>query len=288
MLTRIDSSTDKVNALWHDVQDELKTIPKYLVDMLDDFKKPFKDGKFDANILISKILADTIDMVVDSLTTLSDILFKAAELGISMVRALCTYEVDVPVFTWLWKLIVPGRPFNLANFVSLLVAIPSTVLYKAVKGKAPPKLKGRVTKQTFQEYIEKGSVSQDKDLASDISSFNNCAAVGIGTTLCAVTTATLVVGGVFETAGLETYSMELQTQKLHSQNKAVEFQPYLQLPNWAGNLIDSLSLILETAVAVRSWPLWNEVSKHTTGIQFCYWGVSALWSRLFSAVSVTN
>lgn len=294
----IDSDTDKIKAMWDDIQAEMKTMQTYAVNLIENFVEFFKEGKFDVHTLISKILADTVDVVIDSLTNLSDLLFKAAELGISMIRALCNYEIDVPVFTWLWKWVTKGRVLTLGNFVSFLVAIPSTLLYKAVKGKAPPKLKGRVTKSTFQEYVEKGSVSQDQSLAGDISSFNICATVGVGSILCAVTTITLVVDGVFEGAGLETNSTELQVQKLHvqklhvqklhGQSKEVPVQLFLSLPNWVGNVIDSLSLLLESAALIYGWPLRKHISKQSTEIQLCYWGVSFFDPISFRSCSHTD
>ena len=284
----IDSDTEKIKTLWDDIQAELKTMQTYMVNLVTDFVEFFKDGKFDIQALISKILANTVDVVMDSLTNLSDLLFKAAELGISIVRALCNYEIDVPVFTWLWKSVAKGRVLTLGNFVSFLVAIPSTLLYKAVKGKAPPKLKGRVTKSTFQEYVEKGSVSQDQSLAGDISSFNICAAVGVGSILCAVTTITLVVDGVFEGAGLETYSTELHVQKLYGQSKEVPVQLFLSLPNWVGNLFDTFSLVAGSISLVCSWPLRKHISKQSTKIQLCYWGVSFFDPISFRSCSHTD
>ena len=264
----IDSDTDKLKDLWDDIQAELKTMQTYAVNLLKDFVDFFKDGKLDVKTLISQIVAETVDVVIDSLTNLSDLLLKAAELGISMVRALCNYEIDVPVFTWLWNWVTKGRALTLGNFVSFLVAIPSTLLYKAVKGKAPPRLKGRVTKWTFQEYVEKGSVSQDQSLAGDIYSFNICAAAGVGSIICTVTTVTLVVDGVFEGAGLETFS-----RNLHVQSKAATIHRFLSLPNWVGNAIDSVSLVLESAALVYGWPLRKHISKQSAEIQLCYWGV---------------
>ena len=285
----LDSEYEKVKKLWDEVQGELKTIQTYAKNILQDFFELFKGGKFDIKAVIAKILGDTVDSMMDSLTHLSGILFKAAELGISMVRELCKYQIEVPVFTWLWKLVAKGRPFNLGNFVSLLVAIPATLLYKAVMGKAPPKLKGRVTKSTFQEYVETGVVLHDQSLAGDISTFNRSAAVGAGTILLAVTSATLIVDGVFEAAGLESYSTagldsysaaglesysnNLQVQSLYG--KAVPFKLSFALPDWTGNVFDSLSIILESVGLLTSWPLNKHISKMSTEIQGCYWGVSS-------------
>lgn len=281
MTVLLDSDSEKIKRLWDEIQAELNKIQTYAENLLKGFVDIFKDGKFNFKALIAKILADTVDFIMDSLTYLSGILFKAAELGISMIRELCKYEIEVPVFTWLWKLVGKGRAFNLGNFVSLLVAIPTTVLYKAVKGKAPPKLKGRVTKSTFQEYVETGSVSHDQRLAGDISTFSMSAAVGAGTIILAATTTTLIVDGVFEAAGLESYSNNLQVQKLGAQGKAVHFQQYLALPNWVGNAIDSVSIILEGGLLVYTWPQRAHISKLSAGIQTCYWGVSFFLSPFF-------
>ena len=226
MTVLLGSDSGKIKGLWGEIQAELKTIQTYAESLLKDL---FKDGKFDFKALIAKIIVDTVDVVMDSLMHLSGILFKAAELDISMIRELCKYEIEVPVFTWLWKQVGKGRAFNLGNFVSLLVAIPTTVLYKIVKGKAPPRLKGRMTKSTFQEYVETWSVSYDQCLAGDISTFNMSAAVGSGIIILAATTTILIVDGVFEAAGLESYSNDFPVQKLGAQGKA--FQPYLALPN---------------------------------------------------------
>ena len=51
--------------------------------------------------LISRIVAYIINVMMDSLTNFTDSLFKAVELGITMVRAVYNYELEVPVFTWL-------------------------------------------------------------------------------------------------------------------------------------------------------------------------------------------
>ena len=277
MAIMIDSSTDKINAMWHDLQNELKTIQGFVLGIFDDFKDFFTEGNLDVNTLISKILGHTVDLVMDSLVNISDIIFKAVELGFDMIRGLCGYEIDMPVFTWLWKLVAQGRPFNLGNFISLLVAIPSTLVYKVVRGKAPPKLKGRLTGSTFQEYIETESVSQDKDLAGDILSFNICAASGIGSIIAAVTTIGLAVDGVFAGAGYS--SQELQVAKMYGSGSADQIHTYLSLPDWVGNTFDVGSIILEGLQLFASWPSQTRLSKQSTGTQACFWGVSFLPSQ---------
>ena len=266
----LDPETQKIKELWATIEAEMKTMANYVVHLVKDIVKFFEDGNFDVNTLISKLLSDTVEAVMETLTNLSDILFKAAELGISMVRGLCNSEIDMPVFTWLWKLISEGRPLTLGYFVSLLVAIPSTLLYKAVKGKAPPKLKGRVTESTFREYVKTGSVFHDKSLVGDISSFNLCAAAGLGTIVCAVTTITLVIDGSISGGGLKAISDETYAQ--HPSDRMVD--PTLDLPNWVGNAIDGVSLVLESAALVYSWPQRKHISEKSIAIQRCYWGVS--------------
>ena len=86
---------------------------------------------------------------------------------IQKFKKLGHYKMDVPIFSALGKLISSGRDFTLFNCFSLILAIPTTILYKIAVGKALPKLAGRLTKNTLKQFIE-GDASLDKSLVRDI------------------------------------------------------------------------------------------------------------------------
>ena len=291
------SSTDKVMKLWEDLKAELETIAKYASSIIEDFVGFFKDGNFDIKTLVAKILGDTVDVVMDSLVNLSDLLLTAAHLGVSVIRELCNSAVEVPVFTWLWKLVTKGRPLSLGSFISFIVAIPLNLLHKVAKGRAAPKLKGRITGATFQEYVEQGSVSKDANLAGDIASFSLCAAASTIQILGTVSVITFAIDEVLGQS-LSSTSVQIFSQK---SGGLLAVMPSLRLRasptsmgalkgtgkgDWIGNFVDGASLVLESLALAYEWPLRKHLSRYSLDIQMCYWGVSL--STSLSPVPCTN
>jgi hypothetical protein len=107
--------------------------------------------------------------MIDALKTLADILSKAFSLGIDLTKNTADRTIDIPVLGWLWKKIISGgRPLSLLGLISLILAIPTTILYKATVKTVIPQLKDRLTKETFQQYT---SGEADPSLRKDV---QNC------------------------------------------------------------------------------------------------------------------
>ena len=58
---------------------------------------------------------------------------------IKLIKEYGNKEIDIPIFSPLSKKISGGHESTVFDAVSLLVAIPTTVLIKCVTGKTPPK-----------------------------------------------------------------------------------------------------------------------------------------------------
>ncbi|KAM0095802.1 hypothetical protein ACP6JD_000612 [Aspergillus fumigatus] len=232
-LVAADSTEDQLVKLWDDVQSEVKIIMRTLTDVAKDLVEFFNPASFSVQDVVNKLESDLINGMIDALEKLADILFDALKLGIGMIRDLATKEVDIPVITWLWKnVIARGRPLTLLNFCALLIAIPTTVLYKAKKKCAPPKLHGRLTKSTFAQYVQGQA---DASLASDMLGFSRAAGSSVVLVGGEFDMLSLGVDGAFEGLGLE----------------IIPIGPIDSLMN----VLDSASLTFETVGGFSTWPV---------------------------------
>ncbi|KAI1634144.1 hypothetical protein F4809DRAFT_643774 [Biscogniauxia mediterranea] len=230
-----DSTEEKVVKLWDDVQGEVEIITKTVVKVAKDLVEFLNPSNYSVHDLINKIDGDLVNGMIDALEKLVDILFDALTVGISLVRELANKVIDIPVITWLWKnVIARGRPLTLLNFCALLIAIPTTVLYKAKKKRAPPKLKGRLTKDTFSKYVNDQG---DTTLASDILGFSIAAGSAVVLVGGEFETLSLLADGTFEGLGLET----------------IPIGPIDGLMN----VLDSASITFDSVGGFATWPGWG-------------------------------
>ncbi|KAF4334795.1 hypothetical protein FBEOM_11362 [Fusarium beomiforme] len=261
-----DSSEKQILQLWDDVQKEITAIVKmgdYLAGELFDF---FISGKLDIQGLMGKISANLVDDMIEQLKILADILFKALSLGISIARDVGNKTIDIPILGWLWKNVVaPGRPLSLLSLCSLLLAIPTTVLYKAKKKMAPPKLKGRLTKDSFCEFA---SGTADPALVNDISSICLATSSSLEIVYGELETIALLADGAFEGLGLET----------------IPVGPISALMN----VVNSASLTFETINCFLNWPV-DDIRGNTATVgkvtKYSKWGLTL---TNFAANAVAN
>ncbi|XXH03862.1 hypothetical protein Hte_010268 [Hypoxylon texense] len=232
-LSTNDSTDDKLVKLWDDIQEEVASITKTVANVAGDLVQFLNTSNYSVNELINKIKGDLVNGMIDSLKRLVDILFDALTAGISLVRDLANKIIDIPVITWLWKnVIAGGRSLTLLNFCALLIAIPTTVLYKARKKQAPPKLKGRLNKETFGKYVHGQG---DATLAADIGRFSLAAGASVVLVWGTFKTISLLVDGSFEGSGLE----------------AVPTGPVDETMN----VLDSASLTFAGVSGFTTWPV---------------------------------
>lgn len=227
-----DSTEERVVQLWDDIQEEVDIITKTVVDVGKDLVEFLNPSNYSVHELINNIEGDLVNGMIDALEKLVDILFDALTVGISLVRDLANKVIEIPIITWLWKKIARGEPLTLLNFCALLIAIPTTVLYKAKKKRAPPKLKGRLNKDTFSKYVNDQG---DKTLASDILGFSLAAGSAVVLVGGEFDTISLLADGGFEGLGLET----------------IPIGPIDDLMN----VLDSASLTFDSVGGFATWPV---------------------------------
>lgn len=232
-LATVGSSGDQLLNLWDGILDELQDITGTVVKIAKDFVEFFVPGNYSVNKLINKIGTDLIDGLIDSLKKLADILVKAITSGIDIMKEAANREIDIPVISWLWKnIIAKGRPLTLLNFCALLIAIPTTVLYKATTQRAPPKLASRLNKDTFSQYV---TGQADASLSSDIASFGLAASSGTELLADQFDTIALVADGTFEGLGLEAIPIGIISDLM--------------------NVLDTTTLTFESVNGFLEWPV---------------------------------
>lgn len=91
------SAEDNILKIWDDIQQELDTILKLCTNVAKDFLDFFSEGEYNVKALITKISADLIDGIIDSLKILGDILFQAVSLGINLIKTISNQSIDIPV-----------------------------------------------------------------------------------------------------------------------------------------------------------------------------------------------
>ncbi|KAB8204916.1 hypothetical protein BDV34DRAFT_225936 [Aspergillus parasiticus] len=214
-------------------QSVIEAITDTVVKVAKAFVDFFKPGHFNVNKLINKVGTILIDELVDALKRLADIIFYALSTGISIAKDLGNKKIDIPIILWVWENIISrGRPLTLLNFCALLIAIPATVLYKATTKSAPPKLSGRVTKDTFAQHVTgKGSAG----LSKDITNFALSASSGLELVSEEFSTLGLFADGTFEGLGLEGISAGFIDEFM--------------------NVFDSATLAFEAVGGFVEWPI---------------------------------
>ncbi|KAL7948582.1 hypothetical protein V8C42DRAFT_363071 [Trichoderma barbatum] len=263
------SAEDNLLAIWDDIQDELDIIVKLCGNVAKDFLDFFNSGDYDIKTLMTKVSGELIDAIIDSLKTLGDILFKAMSLGINLIKTLSNKNMDIPVIGWLWKKIAGNRPLSLLGLVALLIAIPTTVIYKAKANKAPPKLKGRLNGDTFGQYV---SGTANPTLAKDVSNFTLATATSLEMVYGEFKTISLLIDSAFEGTGLE----------------SVPIGPVAQLTN----MLNATSLTFETISTFTTWPVDEDPSQPpidaSTTAKFVKYSKLGLTVSNFGAAALAN
>jgi hypothetical protein len=165
--------------IWDAVCKEIKVIKNLAEQLVSQIPHMFGSDD-ERNKAALNIINEVYDAALSSIENLAAIIFKAAELLISVIRELGESPIDIPLFTALWHTIAgKDRPFTMFNCLSLLMAIPTTIVYKALYHRAPPRLKGRVTKETLAGYFN-GTTATDLSLNDDLRTFAGAGAIGAG------------------------------------------------------------------------------------------------------------
>lgn len=241
---------NELQQIWDSCSKEVDTV-KWLVERIAaDIKDLFTPGT-DTDQVFARLKSDMTKAALETLENVADILLSALALVIQEFQDLGNAPIKVPVFGALWDWITKGRPFTLFNCLSLILAIPTTILYKLAAQKAPPKLSGWVTEKTFQQFVT-GDPGLDPELFRDMYTVATCTTVTAG-----------ALGFVATAVAFVTDSVDVA-----SSEDRVAVGPAL------GNAIDGALMFFDTLGLVLTWPLKH---KHD---QDLHWAVRATISPL--------
>ncbi|KAK3808997.1 MAG: hypothetical protein J3R72DRAFT_481024 [Linnemannia gamsii] len=146
-LTAIDkSATDAINTAQNDpFADIWKEIMAALKDMETDLSKFWKDLTKNFSSSKSFSLADVFtDTGIDIAVTLVDFMqhivvgfLKVTDLIVSTLKTTINTPLNIPLLSPLYKKMTNGKELTLLDAISLLIAIPTTVMYKLIHGHSP-------------------------------------------------------------------------------------------------------------------------------------------------------
>ena len=130
-----DDPTNGLLAAFNDIvqgeKEAIADLQKNLSSIIDNFQTT------SASDLIEKILVTITDFLLHQAGTLLEAGADALA-GISgFIRETLTAPINIPVISWLYGKISGGEPFTLLDLVCLVAAIPGTIVYKILEGKAP-------------------------------------------------------------------------------------------------------------------------------------------------------
>jgi hypothetical protein len=169
------------------------------VPLIDTFGNACKDvgnalfAIFDSNDSISpeQALAKLgNDPLLDFLNGIKKLASGFVKLGASLVRdikAALNYKITIPVFSWLYKTFFSGgSDLTVLDGLALILAIPTTIVYKLIKDTTPPDM-------TTLNYLNLLNTNQSQDTVLAFNTFCNA------TVLCCrpIMAAIEVVQGIF-------------------------------------------------------------------------------------------
>lgn len=145
--------------LWNQISNIFATVEHLVSDIGQDVRDLFTTSTTSSDIY-ARLQEQLINSALDTVQNVADALLTALSLALSKFRDLGNQSIQIPIFSSLWKKITNGRDFTVFNAFALLLAIPSTIVYKLVRKKAPPSLKD-MNKNDFSAYVNGTSRLQE-------------------------------------------------------------------------------------------------------------------------------
>ena len=118
------------------LQPTMTSIGDTLETLAGDIAKAFEDGRLTANDIIRQLGADVVVGLIDAFQKITVGMVKLMSDLLDSITRMLNKEIHIPFLSALYERVV-GRPLSILSGFSLLVAIPSTVLYKIISGHAP-------------------------------------------------------------------------------------------------------------------------------------------------------
>ncbi|KAF8253324.1 hypothetical protein K440DRAFT_657303 [Wilcoxina mikolae CBS 423.85] len=135
---------DPLSQLWRDViEPTLSSLSDSATTLGSDIVELFNvNSTLSVDQIFEKLGSDILVSFIRALRTISVGIIRLMADIIRDVQAIINKAIDIPILTPLYKLISGGSDLTLLDAFALLVAIPSTILYKALTGKKPSEIGG--------------------------------------------------------------------------------------------------------------------------------------------------
>ncbi|KAF8803251.1 hypothetical protein BYT27DRAFT_7195849 [Phlegmacium glaucopus] len=138
--TENDPNLDKV---WDELKKAWGQFEKDCGDINKTIAKAWKaKGSTSVKDVLTEITFDIVLLILDAVRGVALAVVGVGASIIALLRKILTAEINVPILTPLFKLIAGGRKLTLLNAISLLIAVPVTIVAKIVTGEKPKKITG--------------------------------------------------------------------------------------------------------------------------------------------------
>lgn len=144
-----------ITQTWESIQDLFEALGQGLSDLLSS------QNSTDANDALNKLSQNVIDAGLSALQTVATGIISLVAKFIAWLKDQANETINIPIFSSLWKKI-SGAELSLLDLISLIIAIPVTVLGKIMTGKSPAASINMTLDQNFvKELITQGSLPTD-------------------------------------------------------------------------------------------------------------------------------
>ncbi|WP_158912033.1 hypothetical protein [Granulicella sp. L56] len=108
-----------------------------LNDLMSTLQGIFTDPKAFADVVMYEVIKGMQTAAIGVLDVIEDLmnaLIAAISDAFNTFQGILTKQIDIPVISWLYKQISGGDPLTILDLMCLLMAIPTTLLYKLTFG----------------------------------------------------------------------------------------------------------------------------------------------------------
>ncbi|KAJ7430440.1 hypothetical protein B0H11DRAFT_942767 [Mycena galericulata] len=143
---------DPLVSFWNDLRDTLSEIEKTMKDAFQDFLLIFqKDRHFTLEQLLAHLGIDLLRHILKILRKIADGIIDLVAVFTTLAQKLMNAPIDIPLLSPLYRWISGGNDLTALDAMALLIAIPTTVLFKLITGKKPSEGLGDLS-QFLQDY----------------------------------------------------------------------------------------------------------------------------------------
>ncbi|KAH0372867.1 hypothetical protein KCU65_g919, partial [Aureobasidium melanogenum] len=179
-----EKKSDDATNFWNDVMaPEITKLNTALSKVSQDITALFnKEGSIDGNDIVN-VSKTLLKAGIGAVRSIVKDLLQLVKAFIGKLCNLGNAEINIPIFSWLYKKISKGHSLTLFDAVSLIIAIPTTIIAKLITGKAPPKFE-RMDGKLLKTLVEGGEI--DDNVKNDWAVFKSEVVVGITLTSGAI------------------------------------------------------------------------------------------------------